>query len=73
MEPAPSLVRHDAQEIRKRILELSMREAQELGISKSTLHGLRKHARSDRSFKVYQKVVDRLGTRCQKKSERDAS
>nr|MDO8135066.1 CRISPR-associated endonuclease Cas1 [Candidatus Njordarchaeum guaymaensis] len=66
MEPTPSLVRHDAQAIRKRILELSMKEARELGISKSTLHGLRKHGRSDRSFKVYQKVVDRLGTRYQK-------
>ena len=60
MEPAPSLVRNDTQEIRKRILELSMKKAQELGISKSTLNYLRKHARSERSFTVYEKVADRL-------------
>jgi len=60
MEPSPSLVRSDTQEIRKRILELSTKEARELGINKSTLHDLRKHARSSESFKIYKPVLDRL-------------
>jgi len=60
MEPAPSLVRSDDRELRKQILEMSMEEARELGISKSTLHNLREHARSDRSFRVCQKVVSKL-------------
>jgi len=31
-----------------------------LGISKSTLHDLRENARSERSFKVYEKVRKKL-------------
>ena len=60
IEPAPSLVRSDSREIRERILELSAKEAWKLGISKSTLHDLRKNARSDRSFKVREKVRKKL-------------
>ena len=60
MEPAPTLTRNDTCEFRKRILELTQGEARELGISKSTLHNLRKNARSNRSFKVYQKVREKL-------------
>ena len=58
--PAPSLVRSDNREFRKQILELTAQQSPVLGISKSTLHHLRKHARSERSFKVYEKVADRL-------------
>ena len=57
LEPAPSLVRSDGRELRGRIIGLTQKEARELGISKSTLHDLRKHARSERSFKVYEKEV----------------
>ena len=60
MEPAPSLVRSDRRDVRERILKLTASEARRLGISKSTLHDLRKNARSGRSFKVYNKVRKRL-------------
>jgi len=60
IEPAPSLVSSDSRELRRRILELSAKEAWKLGVSKSTLHDLRKNARSDRSFKVYKKVRKKL-------------
>jgi len=63
IEPAPGLVRSDSRELRKRILELSMKEARELGISKSTLHDLRKRARDERPFKVYWKTENLLETR----------
>jgi len=60
IEPSPNLVRSDSQELRKWILELSAKEARKLGISKSTLHHLRKHARDNRSFKIYGKVRKKL-------------
>ena len=59
-EPIPSLARTDSRELRERILELTAREAQDLGISKSTLHDLRRHARDEKVFKVYRKVLNRL-------------
>jgi len=62
MEPAPSLVRSDNRKLRKRILALPMNEARDLDISKSTLHHLRDNARSDRSFKVYNKVLRKLNS-----------
>ena len=63
VEPSPNLVRNDSREIRSRILQLSQEEAKTLGIGKSTLHYLRKHARGDKSFKTYRKVAERIGTR----------
>ena len=59
-EPCPKLERIDTQKMRKRILRLSQSEAEALGIGKSTLHYLRKHARSQKSFKVYKKVAEKL-------------
>jgi len=61
IEPGPILRRSDTQVLRKRILELTQREAKELGIGKSTLHYLRKKAGNDRPLKLYQKVARRLG------------
>jgi len=60
-EPKPILTRTDGLEIRRRILELSGKEAEKLGIGKSTLHYLRKKAGNDRPLKLYQKVARRLG------------
>ena len=60
MEPSSSLERSDTQELRSRILELTQSEARELGIGKSTLHYLRKHAQRDKSFKVYRPVLEKL-------------
>jgi len=62
IEPSPSLKRTDNLELRKRILSLSVEEARELGISKSTLHDLRKHARDCKSFRVYKLVMAKLVT-----------
>ena len=47
--------------MRKRILELSQKQANEIGISKSTLNYLRKNAKENKSFRVYEKVAARLG------------
>lgn len=59
-EPSPSLSRTDSRELRCRILQLSQSEAKALGIGKSTLHYLRKHARNDKPFKIYSKVATKL-------------
>ncbi len=59
-EPVPKIVRSDSLEIRKRILRLSQKQATEIGISKSTLNHLRKNARENKKFRVYEKVAARL-------------
>jgi CRISPR-associated protein Cas1 len=59
-EPSPNLHREDDQGLRRRILDLSQSEAVRLGIGKSTLHYLRKNAKSNDSLKMYQKVRDKL-------------
>ena len=61
-DPIPSLVTSDSREIRKRILALSGKKALELGISKSTLHYLRKHARDRKPFKIYKPALEKLRT-----------
>jgi len=60
IEPRPSLQRSDTQELHNRILELTQTEAQKLGIGRSTFHYLRKNAGNHESFKVYQRVANRL-------------
>ncbi|MFC1505680.1 hypothetical protein ACFLQ6_01265 [Thermoproteota archaeon] len=59
-DPVPKIIRSDSLEIRKRILELSQKKAKEIGISKSTLNYLRKNARENKLFRVYEKVAARL-------------
>jgi CRISPR-associated protein Cas1 len=59
-EPAFIPERTDDHELRQKILSLSQSEANKLGIGKSSLHYLRKHAKSDRPFKVYKSVKKRL-------------
>jgi hypothetical protein len=60
VDPSPRLERSDSLALRRRILELTQREAKELGIGKSTLHYLRQNAVMDRPFRIYQKVAERL-------------
>jgi len=60
MEPAPSLVRPDGQELRDRIIGLTCKRAYELGIGKSTLHYLRKNARNLKPFKIYKRVLKKF-------------
>jgi len=61
MEPAPTLKRSDSRDLRKQILALSAKETRKLGISKSTVHYLRKHARDRKPFKIYSTVLGKLG------------
>jgi len=60
VEPVPDLMRSDSREMRERILKLTQREAQGLGIGRSTLHYLHKNATDEHQFKVYAKVRKRL-------------
>jgi len=60
IDPAPILVRTDSRELRKRILELSAKEARKLGIGKSMVHYLKRHARDRKPFKIYKPVLERL-------------
>ena len=59
-EPYPRIVKADDHELRGKILSLSMSQAGNFGINKSTLHYLRKNAADNRSFKVYRKLQQRL-------------
>lgn len=58
--PHPILERPDALEVRRRIVSMTHDEAEKIGIGKSTLHYLRRKAKSDNSFKVYGKVGRKL-------------
>jgi CRISPR-associated protein Cas1 len=60
LEPKPELKRTDSLGLRRRILGLSHSEAQRLGIGKSSLHYLRKKAKSENSFKAHKRVVRRV-------------
>jgi len=58
--PAPVLERSDSKELRERILSLSPSEARRVGLDKSTVHYLKKHARDRKPFKIYRKVSEKL-------------
>jgi len=62
-EPSPNLRMSDDKYLRRHILDLSQSEVQRLGIGKSTLHYLRKRARSDHSFNISRKVLNRIDQR----------
>lgn len=55
------LERNDNYELRQKILGMSQTKASKLGIGKSELHYLRKKAKSDKPFKVYNKIEEKLG------------
>ena len=59
-EPSPNLHRTDDRELRRRILGLSQREAQRLGIGKSTLHCLRKKTEGHTPLRLHHSVRERL-------------
>ena len=59
-EPAPKFLRSDSLEMRKRILELTQKQAHDVGISRSTLNYLRKNTKENKTFRVYEKVAARL-------------
>jgi CRISPR-associated protein Cas1 len=60
-EPSPDLHRTDDRELRRQILGLSQSEALRLGIGKSTMHYLRRNARNQESFEIYDKLGEKLG------------
>jgi len=60
IEPSPILERLDSLEVRNTILSLTQKQADKLGIGKSTLHYLRRNARSEGQFRVYAKVMERI-------------
>jgi CRISPR-associated protein Cas1 len=59
-EPSPNLHGMDDRELRRRILSLTQQEARRLGIGKSTLHYLRRNARDNSAFKIYEPVGRKL-------------
>jgi CRISPR-associated protein Cas1 len=59
-EPSAELHRTDDREVRRRILSLSQSDGRELGIGSSTLHYLRQRARNKATFKVYERIREKL-------------
>jgi CRISPR-associated protein Cas1 len=59
-EPSPTLIRQDDLELRARILALTQSEARKLGIAKSTLHYLRRNARTTMTFSVHENTRKKL-------------
>jgi CRISPR-associated protein Cas1 len=59
-EPEPVLERHDSDDMRKKILDMSYVEWQSKGFSKGSLYYLNKNAKDDKPFKIYGKVMRRM-------------
>jgi len=59
-EPSPDLHRTDDRELLKRILGLSQREAERLGIGRSTPHYLRREVESEKPFRMYPGTREKL-------------
>jgi CRISPR-associated protein Cas1 len=62
MQPAPKLERVDNRDLRAKILSTSSHQAKQIGMSKSTLHYLRRRAKSNSQFKVYDTVLQKLNS-----------
>ena len=60
INPSMNLQRFDNLKLRKRIIELNQKEAQEIGITRSTFHYLQKNARKEKSFIVYKNVASKI-------------
>jgi len=56
----PSLDRSDSLDMRRRILSITQEDARRLGVGRSTLHYLRKHALDERSFRVNRSVNKKI-------------
>jgi CRISPR-associated protein Cas1 len=59
-EPSPIFGPVGYRELREAVLNLSQPEARQRGIGRSTLHNLRRKAGSERSFKVYRRLLSKL-------------
>ena len=60
--PHVELERKDSSNLRQKILDLSYSQAKKLGIGKGALHYLKKNAKSEKPFKVYRKIDDKLNS-----------
>lgn len=60
VNPRPVLESRDSRVMRQKILGLSGSHARRLSLNKSTLHYLRKRARDERPFRIYQPVMAKL-------------
>ena len=58
--PSIKLTRIDNHEVREKILKFPYSKAKKLGINKSTLWYLKQNAMSDKPFKIYKKVQEKL-------------
>jgi CRISPR-associated protein Cas1 len=59
-QPCLNLKRYANLDVRKQVLGLNQQKAEELGIARSTLHYLRKHAKNHRPFRIYRTVKEKL-------------
>lgn len=59
-EPSPILSRNDTPELREKVLTISYYEWMKAGHSKGSLHYLKKNARSEKPFRVYEKMKEKL-------------
>jgi len=59
--PNPTSGRNDCEAVRSRILSLTVAEAKQLGIRKSTLWDLQQRAKSNRPLEIYSPVRKKLG------------
>jgi len=60
IEPSPILLRDDTPELREKVLAISYYKWMKAGYSKGSLHYLKKNARSEKPFRVYGKMKDKL-------------
>jgi CRISPR-associated protein Cas1 len=59
--PSPQLARDDSDAIRQQIKKISYSTWEKNGYSKGTLHYLKNNAKQDKPFKIYDKVIEKLG------------
>lgn len=59
-DPSLNILRKDDYDLRQKILDIPYSKAKELGFSKGTLWYMKQNAKSDKPFKVYEKVRKRL-------------
>jgi len=56
----PFLKRDDKEEMRRKILDMTFSEWEKMGYSKGSLHYFKRNAKSDKPFKIYEKVKRKL-------------
>jgi CRISPR-associated protein Cas1 len=59
-DPRPVLRRDDNEEIRRKILAMTFTEWEKMGYSKGSLFYLKRNAKNDKPFKIYEKVRKKL-------------